>query len=81
MTAYVGIVRSNLRLNRAIKRLQMLHEETEELYKKSIINRQICELRNMILVGYLITTMALARKESVGLHYNIDYPFKNNKKQ
>ena len=76
MTAYVGIVRSNLRLNRALKRLQMLHEETEELYKKSIVNRQICELRNMILVGYLITTMAIARKESIGLHYNIDYPFK-----
>jgi L-aspartate oxidase len=77
MTAYVGIVRSNLRLNRALKRLQMLHEETEELYKKSVVNRQICELRNMILVGYLITKMALARKESIGLHYNIDYPFKS----
>mgnify|MGYP003617463682 FL=1 len=76
MTAYVSIVRSNLRLNRALKRLQMLHEETEELYKKSVVNRQICELRNMILVGYLITTMAISRKESIGLHYNIDYPFK-----
>ncbi|MDD3630660.1 MAG: FAD-binding protein, partial [Bacteroidales bacterium] len=76
MTAYVGIVRSNLRLNRALKRIQMLYEETEELYKKSVVNRQICELRNMILVGYLITTMAISRKESIGLHYNIDHPFK-----
>lgn len=76
MTYYVGIVRSNLRLNRALKRINILYKETEEIYTKSIINKDICELRNAVTVGYLITKMALNRKESRGLHFNIDYPFK-----
>ncbi len=76
MTNYVGIVRSNLRLHRALKRLEILYKETEELYNRSKINRRICELRNAINVGYLITKMAIRRKESRGLHYNVDYPYK-----
>ncbi len=76
MTNYVGIVRSNLRLHRALKRLEILYHETEEIYERSTINQKICELRNAINVSYLITKMALRRKESRGLHYNIDYPFK-----
>ncbi len=76
MTNYVGIVRSNLRLHRALKRLEILYHETEEIYERSTINQRICELRNAINVGYLITKMALRRKESRGLHYNVDYPYK-----
>lgn len=79
MTNYVGIVRSNLRLKRANDRLQIIYEETEELYIKSILSRKLLELRNMINVGYLIIKNAQARKESVGLHYTIDYPKAKNK--
>lgn len=74
MSSYVGIVRSNLRLQRAFDRLDILYRETEELYKKSILIPEICELRNMINVGYLIIRNAMARKESRGLHYSLDYP-------
>ncbi|MCQ2264392.1 MAG: L-aspartate oxidase [Bacteroidales bacterium] len=74
MASYVGIVRSNLRLQRAFDRLEILYRETEELYKKSILIPEICELRNVINVGYLIIRNAMARKESRGLHYSLDYP-------
>jgi L-aspartate oxidase len=74
MANYVGIVRSDLRLHRAWERLDLLFEETEELFKRVKATRDICELRNMINVGYLITRWALERKESRGLHYTIDYP-------
>lgn len=74
MSSYVGIVRSDLRLQRALDRLELLFRETEELYKKSILNDKICELRNLINIAYLITKMAMRRKESRGLHYSIDYP-------
>ncbi|HNS16520.1 MAG TPA: L-aspartate oxidase [Bacteroidales bacterium] len=74
MTNYVGIVRSNLRLKRALQRLEIIYRETEELYQKSIITKQLCELRNLINLGYLIIKAALDRKESIGLHYSIDYP-------
>ena len=74
MSSYVGIVRSNLRLHRAWDRLDMLYEETERLFKRVHASRDICELRNMINVGYLITRWAIERKECRGLHYTIDYP-------
>lgn len=74
MSAYVGIVRSNLRLDRAWNRLDILYEETEKLFKRSKASRDICELRNIINVGYLIMRQAKERKESRGLHYTIDYP-------
>ena len=76
MSNYVGIVRSDLRLERALKRLEIIYSETEELYNKSIISVEICELRNLINVAYLIIKMAQLRKESRGLHYSIDYPEK-----
>ena len=76
MESYVGIVRSNVRLTRAWNRLDILYEETESLFKRSKASREICELRNMINVGYLITRQAMERKESRGLHYTIDYPRK-----
>ena len=77
MESYVGIVRSNVRLTRAWNRLDILYEETESLFKRSKASREICELRNMINVGYLITRQAMERKESRGLHYTIDYPREN----
>ncbi|WP_290083259.1 L-aspartate oxidase [Paramuribaculum intestinale] len=74
MSTYVGIVRSDLRLDRAWNRLDILYEETERLFKQSKVSRAICELRNIINVGYLIMRQAKERKESRGLHYTIDYP-------
>lgn len=74
MSTYVGIVRSNLRLDRAWNRLDILYEETEKLFKCSKASRKICELRNIINVGYLIMRQAKERKESRGLHYTVDYP-------
>ncbi len=74
MSNYVGIVRSNLRLKRAIDRLNIIHKETEDLFEKSIVSEPICELRNMINVAYLVIKLAMKRKKSIGLHYNIDYP-------
>ena len=76
MSSYVGIVRSDIRLKRALDRLRILNEETEKLYGKSIINIDICELRNLINVAYLIIKMAQMRRESRGLHFSIDYPDK-----
>ena len=76
MSSYVGIVRSNLRLQRAMSRLEILFRETEKLFDRSVVSREICELRNCISVAYLIIKQATARKESRGLHYTIDYPTK-----
>jgi L-aspartate oxidase len=74
---YVGIVRSNLRLKRAMDRLEIIFNETEELFVKSKLSQKLCELRNMINAGYLIIKAAQQRKESRGLHYTLDYPQKN----
>lgn len=73
-SSYVGIVRSNLRLARAMSRLEILYKETEFLFDRSIVSRDICELRNTISIAYLIIRQAAARKESRGLHYTIDFP-------
>jgi L-aspartate oxidase len=74
MSYYVGIVRSNLRLKRALDRLEIIYHETENLYQHSTVSQRLCELRNTIQTGYLIIKMARQRKESRGLHYNSDYP-------
>ncbi|MDR1182204.1 MAG: L-aspartate oxidase [Bacteroidales bacterium] len=74
MSNYVGIVRSDLRLQRAFDRLNILHRETEALYQRSVVTKQICELRNMVGTAYLIIREAMKRKESLGLHYSTDYP-------
>lgn len=76
MAYYVGIVRSDLRLKRAWNRLDILYQETEDLFKRSKPTRQLCELRNIINIGYLVMRQALERKESRGLHYTVDYPHK-----
>ncbi len=73
MSNYVGIVRSELRLKRAFDRLEILYKENEALYEKTIITPKLCELRNIICVGYLIIKHAMLRKESVGLHYMVKY--------
>ncbi len=78
MSNYVGIVRSNLRLKRALDRLEIIYNETEDLYNKSVVTEPICELRNLINVAYLVIRFAQQRKESIGLHYNIDYPPKRS---
>ncbi|MDQ3047184.1 MAG: L-aspartate oxidase [Bacteroidota bacterium] len=73
MTNYVGIVRSDLRLQRAFDRLEILYKENEALYLKTTISPQLCELRNIINVAYIIIKHARQRKESVGLHYTVNY--------
>jgi L-aspartate oxidase len=74
MSSYVGIVRSDLRLQRAHDRLEILWKENEALYKKITLSQEVCELRNIINVAYIIIKQARERKESRGLHFNIDYP-------
>jgi len=77
MSDYVGIVRSNIRLQRARRRIDVLWDETETLYHTTTLSPQLCELRNLITVAYLIIKGASFRKESRGLHYTTDYPEKS----
>ncbi|MDR3328794.1 MAG: L-aspartate oxidase [Prevotellaceae bacterium] len=81
MSYYVGIVRSNIRLERAFARLGILYKETEQLYRVSTLTQQLCELRNLIQLGYLIIKEAYAMRESRGLHYSIDYPPKKAERE
>jgi len=74
MSDYVGIVRSDFRLQRAMRRLGLLHEETEAFYKNTKLSVKLCELRNVIQIAYLVVKSAMHRKESRGLHYTTDYP-------
>lgn len=74
MSDYVGIVRSDFRLERAMRRLGLLYEETESFYKRTKLSVKLCELRNVIQVAYLVVKSAMSRKESRGLHYTTDYP-------
>ena len=72
MTYYVGIVRSDLRLQRAFDRLEIIYKENEALYNKITVSTKVCELRNLITIAYLILKAAMDRKENKGLHYNVD---------
>lgn len=74
MWDYVGIVRSNLRLERAMRRIKLLQEEVEEFYGRTRVNVALCQLRNMIAVGRMVVRSALHRRESRGLHFTTDYP-------
>ncbi|HVO73471.1 MAG TPA: L-aspartate oxidase [Ignavibacteriaceae bacterium] len=74
MWDYVGIVRSNDRLERARRRVHNLYMETEELYKKTRIFESILELRNIITCAHTIIKSSQMRHESRGLHYTLDYP-------
>ena len=72
MWNYVGIVRSDLRLQRAFDRLNLIFRETEDLYNRSVLTEPLSELRNLIACAYLIIKMARARRQNVGLHYSLD---------
>ncbi|MCS7077859.1 MAG: L-aspartate oxidase [Bacteroidia bacterium] len=77
MSSYVGIVRNDLRLERTLRRLDLIYKETEEFYKKTKVSVELCELRNIITCAFLITKSAKLRKESRGLHYTTDFSYKN----
>ena len=74
MWNYVGIVRTTRRLERAKKRLQVVHEEIEDYYWDVKITSDFIELRNLATVADLVVSSALKRRESRGLHYTLDYP-------
>lgn len=79
MWDYVGIVRSTVHLNRALRRMSTLYDEIEDYYKRTRVNKDMLELRNLSAVAYLIVRSALRRNESRGLHYMSDYPKKDDK--
>ena len=72
MSNYVGIVRSNQRLKRAMDRLRIIYGETEALYGRTVLSQKLCELRNLINVAYIIVKAAMINPENKGLHYNLD---------
>lgn len=74
MWDYVGIVRTEKRLKRALRRVAMLAEEVQEFYSQFKVSRDLIELRNLVQVAELIVLCALSRQESRGLHFMLDYP-------
>lgn len=80
MSDYVGIVRSTYRLKRAFRRIKMMREEIKEFYNRTKVTVELLELRNLVMVAYMIIKSAVKRKESRGLHYMLDYPKRDDEK-
>lgn len=80
MWDYVGIVRSNYRLERALRRVQLIRKEIEDYYRRTKVTVGLLELRNIAEVALLIVQSAMRRKESRGLHYTTDYPSLDNRR-